>query len=111
MPRHLEASFDHVRDTMAQIFARDIEFPRGCLVTVQKAKLTANTAHANITLSVLPRSSEPEVRHILERSDGIIKDGLAHGLRLRRIPRLHYSFDEIEAHAEEIELLLNKIKE
>ncbi len=103
----MDAGFEHLREAMAQVFAERMEFPLGCLVTVLKAKMTANTAHAAFVLSVLPVANEKDVLIILERDRRELKDGLAHTLRLRRIPRLHFTFDRTEENASKIEDLIN----
>ena len=105
----MDAGFEHLREAMAQVFAERIEFPLGCLVTVLKAKTTANTAHAAFTLSVLPTSKEADVRSVLDHSLHELKDGLAKHVRLRRIPRLHFMFSRAEEKAEEMERLINSL--
>jgi ribosome-binding factor A len=99
----MDAGFEHLREAMAQVLVAEVEFPKGTLVTVLHAKMTANTAHAKFTLSVFPVEMEQEVRRTLKDYEGEIKDSLAERLRLRRIPDLHYEFDHTEAEAAVIE--------
>lgn len=107
----MEAGFEHLREAMAKTLREEVDFPRDILVTVLGAKVTANTAHARIKLSVFPEAAKEEVVRILERHRGDIKNGLSERLRLRRIPRLHYVFDDTEAEASEIERALHELKE
>lgn len=109
MSHRMEAGFEHLREAMAQVFAERIEFPMGAFVTVLKAKMTANTAHAGFTLSVMPTSMEEEVLATLERQMHDLKDGIARKVRLRRIPRLHFMFDHTEERAATIDELLNRL--
>jgi ribosome-binding factor A len=111
MPRLLEAGFEHLREAMAETLAEHVEFPPGVLVTILKAKVTANTAHASFTISVFPEEREKEALDILKGEDQAIKEGLSEHLRLRRIPRLHFRLDRTEAHAAEIEAALHELKE
>ncbi|MDO8618008.1 MAG: ribosome-binding factor A [Candidatus Uhrbacteria bacterium] len=111
MSLRVEAGFQHLKDALAQVLAEVVEFPPGVLVTVLGAKVTANTVHAKIILSVFPESAETEVRQILKEYTGDIKERLAEKLRLRRIPRLHYVFDERTAEAAEIEHLIQTLEE
>ena len=110
MSLRMDAGFEHLREAMANVFAERIEFPIGAFVTILKAKMTANTAHASFTISVLPTSMEAAVMKTLEQNTHELKDGLAHSLRLRRIPRLHFAFDHTEEHAAQIDGLLNKLE-
>ncbi|MBP7005825.1 ribosome-binding factor A [Patescibacteria group bacterium] len=110
MSLRMDAGFEHLRQAMAQIFAEEIEFPLGAFVTLLRAKMTANTAHASFTLSVMPVSMEEEVLETLERHNHELKDALAKHLRLRRIPRLHFGFDHTEEKAAVIEETLNHLR-
>lgn len=96
---------------MAETLAEHVEFPPGVLVTILKAKVTANTAHASFVISVFPEEREQEALDILKRENHVLKEGLAQHLRLRRIPRLHFKLDRTEAHAAEIEEALHELKE
>lgn len=107
----MEAGFEHLREAMAEILREIVEFPKGVLVTVLGAKLTANTAHARIELSVYPETAQAEVVKILGYADRDIKNALSEHVRLRRIPRIHYIFNGIEAEAAIIEKALNEMKE
>lgn len=110
MSLRVEAGFEHLREALAETLTRVVEFPRGCIVTVLAAKVTANTAHARVTLSVMPETMQDEVIRSLKEYDAEIKEELATHVRLRRIPRLHYVFDDMEAHAAGIETELNALK-
>ncbi|HEU0050902.1 MAG TPA: ribosome-binding factor A [Patescibacteria group bacterium] len=111
MSLRVEAGFEHLKDALAETFAKDIEFLPGVLVTVLAAKVTANTAQARITLSVFPESAESEIKGILADMDHEIKNGLAKRLRLRRIPDLHYVFDDMPAHVSDIDETVRILKE
>ncbi len=103
MSLRLEAGFERLRDALAETFAQDVDFLPGVLVTVLDAKITANTAHARIVLSVFPETKVEEVKQLLDEQQRVIKQGLSERLRLRRMPRLHYVFDDTEAEAAIIE--------
>ncbi|MFA6429884.1 MAG: ribosome-binding factor A [Patescibacteria group bacterium] len=107
----VEAGFHHLKDALAETFSKEVEFPFGVFVTVLEAKVTANTAHAKVVLSVMPDERHEEVLEALRQFDHEIKDGLAKRLRLRRIPRLHYVFDTTEARAAVIEQTINELKQ
>ena len=100
-----------MKDAIAEVFAKDVEFPLGAFVTVLDAKVTANTAHARVTLSVMPEDRQKDVLEALESYQHEIKEGLSRKLRLRRIPRLHYAFDLTEAKAAVVETAINELKE
>jgi ribosome-binding factor A len=107
----LEAGFEHLREAFAESIREVVDFPREMLVTVLEAKLTANTAHARITLSVFPETLKDEAVRILRGAEQDIKEELMTRIRLRRMPRIHYAFDDTEAEAAVIEDAINELKE
>jgi ribosome-binding factor A len=100
----------HFRDALAQVIAETVEFPRSTLVTVMDAKITSDTRHAKGVLSVLPVSMEQEVLRTLIAEQHDIKEALAERLRLRRIPKLHWSFDQTEANVGQIDETIHTLK-
>ncbi len=110
MSLRMEAGFEHLREALAETLREEVDFPRGMLVTVLGAKMTQNTAHARIVLSVVPNTAQETVLETLREFQHEVKDGLAKRLRLRRIPNLHYVFDETEADAAVIEEHLKNLR-
>ena len=110
MSLRVEAGFHHLKDAFAQILAEVVEFEPGMLVTVLGAKVTANTSHAKVILSVFPENKEKEALAALHDFRREIKESLAEKLRLRRIPNLHYSFDRTGAMVAEVDRLINQIE-
>lgn len=106
----MEAGFERLKDGLAEIFARDVEFPPGMLVTVLAAKMTQDRRFAKVTLSVFPSGAQQQALDIIEQYKHEINDGVAKRLRIRVIPKLHYVFDETEADAAEIDAELNRLK-
>ena len=100
----------HLRDALAKVLEERVEFPRGVLVTVMEAKVTRDMLHAKAVISVLPESRVKDVQAALLEYGHDIKDGLAHELRLRRIPDIFWDFDTTEARAAEVEARLNELK-
>lgn len=87
-----------------------MEFPHGVLVTLVGAHLTPDAKHATGTLSVLPAGQEAEVLHALRDFEADLKDALAGELRMRRVPDLHWRFDDTQAYAADIEADLHELR-
>lgn len=100
----------HFRDALAMVIREKVEFPQGAFVTVLDAKITKATTHAKAIISVLPATMEKEVLDALKGYDYEIKEGLTEKLRLRRIPTLHWSFDETESVAAGVEKTIQELK-
>lgn len=105
-----EQSMEHLRNALAKVLVEKVELPRGTLVTVLLTKMTRDQTHMKAVISVLPNSMEKEVLQALGDYDHEIKDGLAKELRLRHIPRLHWSFDETEEVAAGIDSVIHELK-
>lgn len=101
----------HFRDALAQVLRERVEFPAGAFVTVLDAKVTKATTHSKAVISVLPTSMEKDVLATLKDYDREIKEGLSEKLRLRRIPTLHWTFDETENVASGIEKTIWELKQ
>lgn len=102
--------FDHLREALAEVLMKRVEFPRGVLVTVIGAKVTRDTRHVKGVISVFPVDREEDALQALAEARREIKEGLAEKMRLRRIPELHWSCDETEENAHKIEMELNALK-
>jgi len=110
MSLRMEQGMERLRNALALVLRERVEFPPGVLVTVMQAKITRDMLHAKAVLSVLPEDRIKEVKATLLEYEHEIKDGLAHELRLRRIPDIFWDFDITEARAAEIEARLNELK-
>ncbi|MCC7357785.1 ribosome-binding factor A [Candidatus Uhrbacteria bacterium] len=110
MSHKLDQSMEHLQEALAEILREVIEFPRDIFVTVLKARMTRNAKYASVLLSVMPNSEEQNVIKQLLRENHTIKDELAHRLRMRRIPSIHWTFDETESEAAKIEEIINQLK-
>ena len=111
--RRLEegGGMEHFREALAEVLERRVEFPRGVLVTLLEGKVTRNTLNAKAVISVMPETAEKEVIEILKQSNREIMDGLATRLRLRRLPKIFWTFDRTEAVAANIEGTINQLKQ
>jgi ribosome-binding factor A len=101
---------EHFRDAIALILKRRVEFPRGCLVTVKSVKMTNDLKFANVVLSVLPVSAELDVLQALDDYRKEISKDMAFNLKMRQIPKLHWSFDHTEENAQGIENFIEELK-
>lgn len=109
MPTHDQRT-EHFRDAIALILKRRVEFPRGSLVSVKEVKMTSDLKFANVVLSVLPVSLEPDVEQALLDFKKEIGKDMAFNLKMRQIPKLHWSFDHTEENAQGIENFIEELK-
>lgn len=110
MSVRMEQSMANLRDALAAVLPEAVEFPRGTLVTVLDARMTRDELHAAVRLSVLPASQEGAVLQTLIDGKGEIDYLLSKKVRLRRIPKFVWQFDDTEAIAADIDATLNQLK-
>ncbi|MEO5927798.1 MAG: ribosome-binding factor A [Patescibacteria group bacterium] len=110
--RRLEegGGMQHFRDALALVISQRVEFPPDVFVTILTTKLTRDTIHAKCVISVLPADREKDAIKVLKEANIEIKNGLTEHLRLRRIPRLHWTTDKTENAAAEIDAIIDHLK-
>lgn len=99
-------------EVIAQILARDFQFPEGALITVTRVEISDDLFHASAFVSVLGRNDaeEKNVLDILARSAGEVQQILNRKLRMRPVPRIVFAIDQNEKKRERVEKLLSKEK-
>lgn len=95
----------HLRDVVAEIIAREVDF-RGLLVTVVRADVSPTLEHATIFVSCLPENQGHNALEELEYAIGDIQRILNNRLRMRPVPKLVFKIDTTEARAAHVEKLI-----
>ena len=96
----------HFRDALALVVSQVVEFPKDVFVTVLMTKLTRDTKHAKCVISVMPVEREKDAIEALRSFEADIKEGLTEHLRLRRVPRLHWTTDKTESEVADIDAII-----
>jgi ribosome-binding factor A len=96
---------------LSQLLLTDVRDPRLQAITITEIKLDREIEHAEIYVNALgDESREREVMQALYRAQGFLRSELAHRLRLRRMPQLHFKWDHLLSQANTIENVLNSLK-
>ncbi len=101
-----------VQETLAQVLATRIKDPRVGFVTVTGVEVSPDCTHANVRISAL--GSEDEKQRAMEglaSARGFLRTQLAHALRLRVAPEIHFVLDRGIEHAQRIGEILDRIAE
>ena len=98
------------REILAEIIARELQFPEGTLVTVTRVEVSGDLYYARVFVSVLGRDAQAEniVLTELARATGAMQLELNRRLRMRPVPRITFEIDEDEKRRERIEKLLTE---
>lgn len=95
---------------LSQIFLRELELPRDCLVTITAVKTSPDLHDAIVWISVLPETETPRILKILTRKVGLIQKVLHSRLVMKPLPKLEFRIDSTEAEASRIEQILDNLK-
>jgi ribosome-binding factor A len=86
---------DQIQRELAEILRLDLRDPRVGMVTLTAVELSGDQSHAKIYFTVLGSASD--TAHALEglqSAAGFLRSALSHRLTTRKVPELHFAYDE-----------------
>lgn len=106
--RRIEKIENLLREVIAAIVLREIQFAEGTMVTVTRVAVSEDLYYARVFVSVFGGSAEAEAAAIaeLERSIGLVQHELNRRLRMRPVPKIRFAVDDHEKRRKRIEELL-----
>ena len=112
MSRRTERVSDLLRVELSQLVMREVHDPRVKLATVNSVSITPDLARAVVKISALG-TEEERLATIegLRHAKGFLRTELAHRLRLRITPELHFELDRGAEHSQKISDLLESLHE
>ena len=86
---------DQIQRELAELVRTEVRDPRVGLVTVTGVELSRDQSHAKVFFTVLgPEGAAREAQLGLDRAAGFLRSQVAHRLTIRKVPELHFAFDE-----------------
>ena len=83
---------EQIQRELAQLIRLEVKDPRVKKVTLTGVEVTNDHAHAKVFYTSLDGDS-PNLLQGLERSAGFLRSQLAHAMKLRITPQLHFVYD------------------
>ena len=86
---------DQIQRSLAEVIRLELRDPRVGLITLTGVELSGDQSHAKVFFTIL--GSPLDVEHALEglgRAAGFLRSELAHRLTTRKVPELHFAYDE-----------------
>ncbi len=99
-----------IRQQLNEILIKEFDLPKNCLVTITRVETVKNLTHSKIFISVLPFIYTKKIVDKLNQASGFIQSLLYKKLFIKPLPKIHFSADITEQKANEIETLLDNIK-
>lgn len=85
---------DQIQRELAQLIQQEVKDPRIGMVTVTAVEVTREFDHAKVYVTVLGDHAQLEASlHGLNSASGFLRRELAHRLKLRATPQLHFVYD------------------
>ena len=98
-----------VQEELSKIIQKEVEFERGVLVTVYKADVSADVAHANVHISVIPEDNEKKALNTLRENIFRIQQELNKKLVLKTVPKIRFVIDDSIKRAADMEKLFKEV--
>ena len=110
LSHRVERIQEQVREEVSQILASEVRDPGVGLVTVTRAKVTADLSLARVYWTIMGDAAErKKTAKALERVAGFVRHLLSERLTLRRSPEVKFIFDESVAAQDRIERIIQEI--
>jgi ribosome-binding factor A len=99
-----------IKKELSQIILRELDFPKGVLVTVTRVETSKNLIQTRVYISVLPEEKGPEILETMNQKIYSIQQLLNKRLKMRPLPKIVFVEEKETAQAGKIEQLLKEIK-
>lgn len=83
---------EQIQRELAELIRLEVKDPRVRLVTLTGVEVTSDYAHAKVYYTTL-EGGHAKVQQGLEHASGFLRKQIAHAMKLRVIPQLHFIFD------------------
>ena len=103
---------DQIRQEITTLLTRSVQDPGIGFVTITRVQVTADLQIARIYYTTIgDEKARKETAKALERVNPFLRRQLAQRIRLRRAPELEFRYDETIADLDNVERLLQTVRE
>lgn len=83
---------EQIQRELAELLRMEVKDPRVRMVTVTGVEVARDYSHAKVFYTTL-QGENKDVQQGLERASGFLRSQLAHAIKLRVTPQLHFVYD------------------
>jgi ribosome-binding factor A len=104
---------DQIRQELSELLSRGAVHDPGIgFITLTRVKVSADLQVARVYYTTLgDEAARRETAKALDRATGFFRRHVGERLRLRRVPELHFQFDESVVHQDRVEQILRELHE
>jgi len=99
---------DLIKRELAVMIQRKKDNPLFSGVTITYLRISPDLSQATVFFTVLDKEKVKETLEALNRAAGFFHRSLFKSVRLRRIPKLHFKYDESIASGQKLSALIDK---
>jgi ribosome-binding factor A len=99
-----------VQQTLAEIISRELDFSSLGLVTITNVKISKDLSTAKIYIICHPEAQTEKALLVLKQAAKSLRFWLAQEIELRKMPELHFYYDDVLSQGIRISNLLNSVK-
>ncbi|MBI2122394.1 MAG: 30S ribosome-binding factor RbfA [Candidatus Sungbacteria bacterium] len=107
--RRIEKLNNLLREEIAKIVDRELEFTEGALVTITRTDISEDLYYAAVFFSVFGGEAK-KILEILQKNVYNIQQILNRKLRMRPVPKIRFEIDHGEKNREDIEQKIAELK-
>lgn len=82
-----------LRREVSALFARELEFPLGTVVTITSVETESRLEHATVLVSIYPSDKKDATLTLIHRRAPFIQSLLNRRLHMHHVPELRYAYD------------------
>ncbi len=83
---------EQIQRELAELLRLEVKDPRVRMVTLTGVEVARDYSHAKVFYTTL-QGADKAVQQGLERASGFLRSQLAHAMKLRVMPQLHFVYD------------------
>lgn len=100
---------EQIQRDLAELIQLEVKDPRVGMVTLTSVEVTPDYAHAKIYFTTMGAADQVALAQAgLERAAGFLRSQLAHRMKLRIMPQLHFIYDTSVEHGVRLSRLIDE---
>lgn len=100
---------EQIQRELADLIQMEVKDPRVGLVTLTGVEVTQDYAHAKVYFTTMKSAEQaPKAQAGLEHAAGFLRSQLAHRMKLRIMPQLHFIYDISVEHGVRLSQLIDE---
>ena len=107
-PKRIDKVNELLRREISALFARELEFAKGTVVTVASVKAEPRLEHATVYVSIYPSGKKDATLSVIQKRSPFIQGLLNRRLHMAHIPQLRYEYDVEGNELFELDSLIDK---